>query len=114
MGASTQSGSGAATRSTGRSGSTRETFPGEARLSPGRPVSSTLSTTPVTTSWSGQRPSSRTPSSSLTPLLSVSGTSPTTPCPLDARRGPAHPHSQGQGRQQEDPQPEEVQQDHQE
>merc|ERR1712107_282813 len=67
-----------ATRSTGRSGSTLATSPGPPRPLPARPGSSTLCTTLATTSWSGPRPSSRTPSSSSMPPPSVSGMSPTT------------------------------------
>ena len=51
----------------------RVTSLGVVRLSPGRPVSSTLCTTLATTSWSEPRPSLRTLSSSLMLLLSVSG-----------------------------------------
>merc|ERR1712059_24310 len=83
---STQSGRGEATRSTVLCVLIPATFPGEARLSLARPGSSTWYTMPVATSWSEQRPSSRTPSSSLTLPPSVSGTSPILLFPLDVRR----------------------------
>merc|ERR1712099_141706 len=46
----------------------------------------TPSITPVTTSWSGPRPLSKTQSLSSTELHSDNGTSPTTPPLLDGRR----------------------------
>ena len=55
------------------SGSTLATSPGPPKPLPARPGSSTLSTTLATTSWSGPRPSSRTPSSSSMLPPSVSG-----------------------------------------
>merc|ERR1712192_248794 len=54
-----------------------------------RPGSSTLSTMLATTSLSGPRPSSRTPSLSSTPPPSVSGMSPTTLNLLPERREPS-------------------------
>merc|ERR1711909_106363 len=49
-------------KNTGLSVSIQEISPGGQRPLPGRPVSSTSSTTPVTMSWSEPRPSSKTPS----------------------------------------------------